>query len=262
MRFIRYLSSLFFALGIILCSMQAQAVAVSSADAVFYWDTLTINGQDVDQADFFVDAEVTLANDNINASFFAGDAFDTYLSKSNVNASAVAGYDELDDFYLSSTNTDSLFSDINPAAAGAITSVYVPFFADDSEANIEFDYDLFASAEAANQGESSFAFSAIGFSLLDEDYDLVEDGEFDFLFASAEGDVDNPNIIESFFSYDFFDLDIDESYFLAIDAFALSETAAVPEPTTIMLLSLGLLFLARQKMGSKLSENFNQIQYN
>jgi len=262
MRYNRYISSLLFALGIFLCSSQVQAVAVSSADAVFYWDTLSINGEDADVTDFIVDTEVYLSNDSGDVSFIGGDSFDTFLAKSDVNVSATAGYDAFDDFYVASSSSDSIFSDVNPAGAGAISTVYVPFTADDTSAVIDFDYDLFASAEAAAQGETALAFSAIGFSLLDEDFFGLEDGASDSLFAFAEAGVDNPWSVAGFFDFTFDDLSIGDSYFLAIDSLSLSATSAVPEPSSVLLMALGLLFLARRKFNVVPDKKFNQLQFN
>lgn len=257
----KYISHVFLYCLITFTSVQAHAMAISVANGTFYWDSLTINGTSVDNRDFIVTTEVSLFNDVVDERYIQGDSFDTFLDKSNLNVSAVAGYDDIDESYVVSTIADSIFSDQQPAAAEAITTVYVPFEADNTEqANISFFYDLFASADALFPGEFALAISAISFSLLDDAFSEIESGFFNDLFATTEGGEGFPDQILGFTDYTFSNLTEGDAYFLAVDTFAFSSTEAVPEPATLLLILLGLAFLLQTKNFYPSKQLSNRLQ--
>lgn len=244
----KYISHVFLYCLITFTSVQAHAMAISVANGTFYWDSLTINGSSVDNRDFIVTTGVSLINDVVDERYTQGDTFDTFLDKSNLNVSAFAGYDEFDENYVVSTISDSIFSDQQPAVAEAITTVYIPFEADNTEqANLSFFYDLFASVDALLPGEFALAISAISFSLLDDTFSEIQSGLFNDLFAIAEGGEDFSDQILGFTDYTFSNLTDGDAYFLAVDTFAFSSTEAVPEPATLLLILIGLAFLVQTK---------------
>lgn len=245
----KYLSNLFIISLFFISSTPTYATAISNANATFLWDSFTLNGHLVNHQDFFVDAETSLFNDTLDERNRQGDAFDTYLEQSDVNVSVVSGYDDFDDFYAASTFSESITSDSRSASSEALTSIYIPFEADVSEAaNVSFLYDLFASADAPFLGEFSLAIASLSVSLLDDSFDEIEFALSDELLATAEGTVDFPDAILSNFDYTFSGLTEGDTYFVAIDAYAFSATEAnnvntVPEPRTLMLLMMGLTFI-------------------
>ena len=257
----KYLSNIFIISLLFVSSPTLYATAISSSNSTFLWDSLTINGNLVNNQDFLVDAEVSLFNDTLDQRNMQGDAFDTYLEQSSVNVSATSGYDDFDDFYVASTVSDSITSDSLSASAEALTSIYIPFDADASEeASVSFLYDLFASADALHSGDSSLAIASLSVSLLDDSFNEIEFSLSDELIASAQGSTDFPNAILGSFDYTFSDLTEGDSYFIAIDAYAFSATEAnsVPEPRAVMLLMIGLTFMGGIRL---YSVNFKQTSH-
>jgi hypothetical protein len=232
-------------------SLSAHATAVSIADAIFYSDSLTINGQTADILDFSVDAEVFLSNDTIDMNYIDGDNFDSYLEKSGINISAVTGYDDFEAAYVATTLSDSISTDIKPASAEAFSLIYIPLEADASEEfSIGFFYDLFVSVEALAVGEFSEAIASISFSLLDFDFNELESGLSDDLIVNAATSFNFPDTVLGAFDYTFSGLSEGDEYYLAIQtaAFSSTEAHAVPEPPGLLLALMGLIFLGRKKV--------------
>jgi len=232
-----------------LASTQVQAVSISIAEATFDWRSLIVNGEGYELDDFLVDAEVSLFNDMGLSRFSDGDDAETYIDQSSANVSGEAGFSDIFEEYGALTSSRSIFSDLNSASAEASSVAYLEVVADASEEfNVSFLYDLFVLTDSSSPGEYALAISSINFSLLDEFFDDVEFGLSDDLLAVSAGVGTIFFEKDGIFDFTFSNLEENEVYFLAVEAFAFSATEAVPEPATFLLMLIGLALIVRTKL--------------
>ena len=252
----------FILVALILFTTNANAIAVSLANAYVDWDSLAITG-DVKVAGPESESFITIDNEDVSLSSSQFGGAYLFDELDDFNATASAGNDG-SDFFESLTFTDSIIGDLAPASATSIFSVLVPFsqYTPGGSVGVSFDYGLFTSAETDSAGESATSTASVQYGLLDAGFNLLGNDFIDDLFVEALDGAENFNSLDSSLNMGYLGLDVGD-YFLSIETFAASFTEAnavvnaVPAPGALLLLLTGLLFMARKK---QLNLFTNQLQ--
>lgn len=230
-------------------SSSSFATAMAFSDASFNWDTLDIVG-DVTVGDPEFESYITFNNDNgfVDFNDIGGAGF--YTSQSDGNVLADAG-DDAAGVVESVTEAISLFSHNQPAGASSELNILLPF-TNNSDGLVEIfaDYELFVEADTQNPGDFAFAAAAAGMLLyFIDDMDELFSSYVDISAEAFDGDSDS-DLFASDFSVSFQNLAAGEYYLaldLATDAYT-EATQAVPAPSSLLLLCLGLFLLKKKSL--------------